>query len=157
MHRSIVGFHLDPAKDWVAELDCGHRQHVRHDPPFQMRPWVQSEEERAARLGTPLDCPLCDRHEMPEGLRLAWCSPDWDARSVPAGLRRAHKVAPGRWGRLVVVEGGLTYRAGTDGGFERVLGAGESQAIPPGVEHEVDPAGDARFFVELLDVVPYGG
>jgi hypothetical protein len=26
----IVGFHQDTEGDWVAELDCGHRQHVRH-------------------------------------------------------------------------------------------------------------------------------
>jgi hypothetical protein len=31
--RKIVGFHLDERKDWVAELECGHQQHVRHNPP----------------------------------------------------------------------------------------------------------------------------
>ncbi len=65
MDRSIVSFHLDPEGEWVAELDCGHRQHVRHRPPFQVRPWVLDEEERAARVGTPLNCPLCDRGEDP--------------------------------------------------------------------------------------------
>jgi hypothetical protein len=38
MNRWVVGFHQDDHLDWVAELDCGHSQHVRHDPPFQMRP-----------------------------------------------------------------------------------------------------------------------
>ena len=27
--RKIVGFHLDENLDWVAELECGHQQHVR--------------------------------------------------------------------------------------------------------------------------------
>jgi hypothetical protein len=31
--RRIVGFHTDVEGDWVADLECGHTQHVRHDPP----------------------------------------------------------------------------------------------------------------------------
>ena len=56
----IAGYHRDDAGDWVAELACGHGQHVRHRPPFQLRTWVLEEEGRRARLGTPLECPLCD-------------------------------------------------------------------------------------------------
>jgi len=56
----MVGFHLDDHGDWVAELACGHRQHVRHRPPFQERPWVITEPGRRGRIGQPLDCPLCD-------------------------------------------------------------------------------------------------
>ena len=33
MQQAIVGFHLDEENHWVAELACGHGQHVRHDPP----------------------------------------------------------------------------------------------------------------------------
>ena len=68
--RTITGFHRDEAGDWVAHLSCGHRQHVRHRPPFQLRPWIDSEDGRTSRLGTPLECPLCDRDpgdESPEG------------------------------------------------------------------------------------------
>ena len=36
--RKIVDFHLDENLDWVAELECGHEQHVRHNPPFYPRP-----------------------------------------------------------------------------------------------------------------------
>ena len=32
--RKIVGFHLDENLDWVAELECGHQQHVR--PPLDL-------------------------------------------------------------------------------------------------------------------------
>lgn len=61
--RAITGYHRDDAGDWVAELECGHAQHVRHEPPFQWREWVLRPETRAARIGTPLRCPLCDRAE----------------------------------------------------------------------------------------------
>ena len=61
MRRSITGFEIDAGGDAVALLDCGHRQHVRHDPPWRMRPWAVTEEGRRAALGAELDCPLCDR------------------------------------------------------------------------------------------------
>jgi Protein of unknown function (DUF3565) len=38
MGQRIVGFHQDNAQHWVAELECGHNQHVRHDPPWTNRP-----------------------------------------------------------------------------------------------------------------------
>ena len=40
IQRRIVGYHQDQLGDWVAELECGHGQHVRHDPPWQVREWV---------------------------------------------------------------------------------------------------------------------
>jgi len=38
--RKIVGFHQDENCDWVADLECGHQQYVRHDPPWTNRHWV---------------------------------------------------------------------------------------------------------------------
>jgi hypothetical protein len=57
--RRIVGFHPDDEGVWVADLECGHRQHVRHDPPWQQRPWVLTPEGRAARIGSELWCVRC--------------------------------------------------------------------------------------------------
>ena len=37
MDRRIVGFGLDADHHWVAKLECGHNQHVRHDPPWTNR------------------------------------------------------------------------------------------------------------------------
>ncbi|HJR41907.1 MAG TPA: DUF3565 domain-containing protein [Gemmatimonadaceae bacterium] len=54
-----MGFHRDEEEHWVAELECGHTQHVRHDPPWQVRPWVTTAEGRRAFLGTVLDCLRC--------------------------------------------------------------------------------------------------
>lgn len=62
MQQPIVGFHLDEAQDWVAELACGHNQHVRHKPPWFNRPWTQTQEGRDAALGWLLECRKCDQH-----------------------------------------------------------------------------------------------
>jgi len=60
MERVIVGFHQDEEDHWVADLECGHTRHVRHDPPWQSRPWVLTPEGRAQFLGTRLNCVKCD-------------------------------------------------------------------------------------------------
>jgi hypothetical protein len=57
--RAIVGYHQDPEGHWVAELECGHSQHVRHLPPWQNRPWVTTPEGRDSFLGRALPCALC--------------------------------------------------------------------------------------------------
>src|SRR5262245_14862051 len=57
--RKITGFHLDGAGHWVAELECGHMQHVRHDPPLVSRPWILTGAGRASRLGEVLQCSDC--------------------------------------------------------------------------------------------------
>ena len=60
MNQAIVGYHLDEVQDWVAELACGHFQHVRHKPPFINRPWVTSLGGRQGMLGHSLKCKKCD-------------------------------------------------------------------------------------------------
>lgn len=57
--RIVVGFHQDDEGHWVAELACGHGQHMRHDPPWQNRSWVTGVEGRAAFLGTTIRCVRC--------------------------------------------------------------------------------------------------
>ena len=57
--RRITGFHQDEHGDWVAELDCGHGQHVRHDPPWQVRPWTTTATGRQARIGEVMHCVKC--------------------------------------------------------------------------------------------------
>ncbi|MEP6992614.1 MAG: DUF3565 domain-containing protein [bacterium] len=65
MRQPITGFHVDDEGDWVAELACGHGQHMRHDPPWQVRPWVLTAAGRATFLGYVLDCVKCDRGDAP--------------------------------------------------------------------------------------------
>lgn len=72
LQRAIVGFHRDEVGDWVAELACGHGQHVRHEPPWQLRPWTVTEAGRSAKLGESLPCRKCERGES----RDAWADLD---------------------------------------------------------------------------------
>jgi hypothetical protein len=58
--RPITGFHQDDLGDWVAELECGHQQHMRHQPPWQQRPWVLTAEGRASFIGTAIPCRKCE-------------------------------------------------------------------------------------------------
>jgi hypothetical protein len=66
VERRIVGFHQDDENHWVAQLECGHNQHVRHDPPWTNRPWVVSPEGRAGALGQTLHCPKCASGAPPD-------------------------------------------------------------------------------------------
>jgi tellurite resistance-related uncharacterized protein len=154
VERRIVGFVMDPAGAWVAQLDCFHCQHVRHAPPFRSAPWVMDDVARAARVGAPLNCPLCDRAELPDGLEVVRTTNTWDEATMPAGLRRAHRVAVGTWGRLRVDAGELRFRARTEPPLDVVVDARAAQPIPPGVEHEVEPCGPVQFFVEFLRPPP---
>jgi hypothetical protein len=59
MLRRITGFREDGALHWIAELECGHGQHVRHRPPWEVRPWVLTEPTRNEKIGTTLNCLIC--------------------------------------------------------------------------------------------------
>lgn len=61
MKQKIVGYHKDEEDHWVAQLKCGHFQHVRHDPPWTSRPWVITAEGRDSMLGFELNCKKCDQ------------------------------------------------------------------------------------------------
>lgn len=60
MKQPITGYHRDEEDHWVAQLACGHNQHVRHQPPWVNRPWVVSAEGRRSMLGFELNCVKCD-------------------------------------------------------------------------------------------------
>ena len=68
MDSAIVGYHLDGEGHWVAELACGHFQHVRHDPPWQNRPWTQTPEGRDTMRGRTLACLKCDTGAPPDSV-----------------------------------------------------------------------------------------
>ena len=60
MIQKIINFDKDEEGDWVAILNCGHTRHVRHNPPWFNRPWVEDEVSRNEFLGTELNCTKCD-------------------------------------------------------------------------------------------------
>ncbi len=153
MIRSIVGFHADADGDWVAELSCWHNQHVRHRPPFQERAWVVDPVGRDAHLQSSIECPLCDRAELPEGLTVLERAGPWDEHSLPEALRRSHRTPKQRWGRLQVHSGAVDFQFLPDnapGGPLLHLLEGSHQAIPPHLSHRVLLIGPTRVELEFL-------
>lgn len=147
MLRPIVGFHRDEAGVWVAELACGHNQHVRHAPPWQLRPWVDDEEQRRSKLGSELDCPYCNMAALPDGLVAYKQTATFSESDVPAGLLRDHRTKAGVWARIVVEHGKLEY-ACARGTF--VLQPGVVGIVEPEQPHHVRPLGPVRFHVSFL-------
>ena len=149
VQREIEGFHQDEVGDWVAELRCGHRQHVRHRPPFWVCRWVLAAESRAAQLGTTLPCVLCDRFEMPAGYVAYQRTRELDQDSIPNGLRKDHSTKAGIWGLIHVLAGRLRYIVESPLASEHLLDHARHGVIVPEVLHRVIPDGDVRFFVEF--------
>ena len=103
-------------------------------------------------LGSELDCVRCDRMEWPEGLTTHHRTPEFDAASIPDGMRSEHATKRGVWGRIRVVEGELMYHV--DAPIHRSLQVAPASraVIVPEVRHRVEPGGAVRFFVEFARV-----
>ncbi|MGY2340693.1 MULTISPECIES: DUF3565 domain-containing protein [unclassified Pseudomonas] len=65
---TITGFHQDEDGHWVAELSCGHTQHLRHQPPWQSRAWVMDPARRLEKIGQPFDCGWCAQGMVSDNL-----------------------------------------------------------------------------------------
>jgi tellurite resistance-related uncharacterized protein len=86
---------------------------------------------------------------LPDGVEHVRTTPEFTASTVPAGLRRAHQLAPGVWGVLDVLDGEVTF-VDEAGGDRHRLAAGTSRVIPPEAPHHVEPGPEARFVIELF-------
>jgi len=150
MIRVIDGFHQDVEGWWVAELSCLHGQHVRHQPPFRDRAWVTDAVGRDARIGSPTECPLCDRVELPAGLVHVRTAGPFDEGTLPAALRRTHLVAERTWGLLRVLEGGVELMFETATPMRVELRAGDEQPLPPATPHHLRVGGPVRLAVDFL-------
>ncbi len=149
MNRPITGFHSDSNRDWVAELSCGHTQHVRHAPPFTLRPWVETAEGREAQIGQLLDCALCDRAAMPEGFESYQRTADFTETSLPDALRNRHATKAGVWALIHVERGELEYRIHEPIGTTQQLAPGKPGTVIAEVPHEVHPRGSVSLYVEF--------
>lgn len=149
MKREITGYHLDEHEDWVAELDCYHGQHVRHNPPFKDRPWVTEEAGRNAHLGKELNCVRCDRLEFPDGLMAYRKTAIFTEDSIPKGLLKNHSLGDGHWGLLHVLSGQLIYTIHHSEIKPSILSENEQAVIVPCMLHAVKPIGSVRFYVEF--------
>jgi hypothetical protein len=74
MKQPIVGYHQDDENHWVAKLACGHNQHVRHNPPWTLRPWVITTDGRKEMLGYELGCVKCDENAPRDWFKLDNCA-----------------------------------------------------------------------------------
>ena len=148
MHRFITEFKIDEHGDWVAFLSCGHRQHVRHRPPFEERPWVITEIGRRDKLGMPMDCIRCGRLQIPDDFKAYRRTPELNERTLPQSLRRDHSTKPGVWAKIQVIEGKLDYRI-DELGAQFELSPATPGIVIPEIRHHVEPLGAARFFVEF--------
>ena len=146
---TIRGFHQDAEGDWVADLACGHGQHVRHRPPWQVRPWVTSEVGRSERVGTDIECPLCRMPALPPEVRAYRRTATFTETTTPAGLLRDHSTKPGTWAKIVIEEGTLEYSLKSPS-VAFLLSPSNEGVIPPVVPHSVRFLGPVRFYVEFL-------
>ena len=148
--RAIVGFHRDEHDDWVADLECGHPQHVRHRPPMEERPWVETQQGRESKMGAELRCLYCDMPELPANAEVYKTTREFAQSTIPAGLLRDHRTRADTWGRITVREGKLLYSLAEPRGTSWMLRPGIDGIIAPGVAHWVTPHGAVRFVVSFL-------
>lgn len=145
--RKLIAFSQDEVGDWRGHFDCGHRRHFRHEPPRETRPWVTTAEGRAEKLGTVMECLACSRREPPEELEFVRRTPDFTTATLPAGLLRDHRLKPGHWGHLQLLEGRLHYQDET--GLVATLEAGQSHWVQPEVVHHIEPRGEVSLRIEF--------
>ena len=101
-------------------------------------------------LNSPVSQPdLVTAQHLPDGLQLQRTTPTFDETSTPRGLRAAHAVADGVWGRLIVESGSLGFVFEDAPDDLRTVAAGEHQVIPPARLHHVVIDGPVRFAVEF--------
>jgi len=86
---------------------------------------------------------------FPSGLTAYKQTLEFTQKTVPAGLLHAHRTKEGVWGKLIVLDGSITYRILEPEREEWVLTAGQYGVIEPTVLHEVVPHDGVRFFVEF--------
>ena len=86
---------------------------------------------------------------LPPGCEAYRRTPVFTEATIPSGLLRAHRTAPGVWALIRVLEGRLLYRV-LDPLSERVLDPSAAPGlVQPGVAHEVAPLGPVRFQLEF--------
>lgn len=152
MKRAITGFDWDDQEDWVAWLDCGHTQHVRHQPPFVERQWVTTTQGRRRHLGHHLDCVRCDHGELPNQMALEWRSRTFNERDIPNNLPTDHGRETGIWQVVEVIRGQLRHQLPAQGVDARLM-PGVAGVIPPGSSWQLECHEQASFQITCYRAV----
>lgn len=145
MEKKIVGFHVDEVGDWVADLECGHAQHVRHNPPWINRPWVLDREGRERSLGVLLDCLKCNMPAIPVSARQIDCSERIDQRVLVDQYAGVQHNNSGCWIKVAVSEGELVYQQVADNIKGYVIDTEFSAVIAPGERFSLSAKGAVLF------------
>lgn len=125
--------------------------------PVARGSWLQLEcghqPDRAdAGEGEVVDCGACDGRRLPRGLRVARRSPVFDATTLPAALRRAHRTTV--WAELVVMAGAVEFRDEDPlNPWSTTATTGSTVTIVPDRPHSVTPSPDAELFVRFYQPV----
>ena len=81
------------------------------------------------------------------------CTSVFDENTLPAALRREHRLKPGVWGVIRVIEGRLRYQV-LKPASEVILEAGHPGLVRPDEPHLVEPLGSMRMQVEFYNQLP---
>jgi tellurite resistance-related uncharacterized protein len=81
------------------------------------------------------------------------CTPVFDEKTLPAGLRKEHRTKPGVWGVIRVLDGQLRFRV-LDPVSEKILDARNPGLVFPDQAHLVEALGSMRMQVEFYDHLP---
>lgn len=85
---------------------------------------------------------------LPDHVHAYKRTPRFDETTIPKGLRKEHKTAPGVWGVIHVVSGELLYRL-AETGAETVLTPDRPGVSEPEALHSVTPRGPVSFYIEF--------
>ena len=105
-----------------------------------------TEEGRGQKLGSAIDCPLCDQLAMPPGAREYKRTATFSEQTLPAALQADHRTKAGTWARIVVEAGALEYHVR---GRVHLLETGQAGLVEPEQTHHVVPRGAVRVHVEF--------
>lgn len=147
---TITGFFQDDEGHWVAELSCQHTQHVRHRPPWESRPWVQTAAGREAHLGVELPCLLCGMPTLPQDVTEYRRTATFSADTVPKALTRSHQLKRDVWGEIVVTSGSVAYVIETTPEKAFPLNERTCGVVEPEQPHHVVVQPGAQFYVRFL-------
>jgi tellurite resistance-related uncharacterized protein len=86
---------------------------------------------------------------LPAGLMPNKRTPEFTELSVPKSLLESHSTKAGTWGKIVVLEGSMTYRILEPAIEEIELGPNAPGVIAPAVKHEVATHSPVRFYIQF--------
>lgn len=146
IERKILSIEEETNEEFVASLSCGHKRHLRHDPPRETRPRLLDSQEREAIIGTQIDCGRCLQRLIPDGFE-PYFEKEFDTNSVPEGLLQDHSLKPAVWGKLSLKRGSAEF---VEGESYHQIRAGQSMVVLPEIVHYLKPGKDMAAILQFF-------